>query len=266
MTSIILQQSLFGRGGLQPPDSDPLPLFATDVPTAKPIQVAHKICGKKYLNIFLDDQDFPNQSNKFDLICHNTTGGPIFCKRKHSAPSIDNIYPCFHSCYNKARHGDNFWKELDLTHFDTAVCKHIYQLIQKYWSMFNNKGQFIPVKDYKCFINTGSTHPICIKNINYGPQETPTMQKCIPSLEKLSHICQTHRGKWFFKAPLAPKPNQEHVRHIYDFVWCFCVTFIPLNQITYPVAYPILCCDSTVHLSFHDGRWLWMWDAPQGYH
>jgi hypothetical protein len=69
-----------------------------------------------------------------------------------------------------------------------------------------------------------------------------------------------------FKALLAPKPHQEHVKNIDDFVWRFCINYIPLNQVTRPVAYPIPLCDSAVHLTFSDGRWMWMWDAPQGYH
>jgi hypothetical protein len=69
-----------------------------------------------------------------------------------------------------------------------------------------------------------------------------------------------------FKALLAPKPHQEHVCHIDSFVWRFCVNYIPLNQITRPVTYPIPCCDSAVYLTFFDGHWMWMWDAPQGYH
>jgi hypothetical protein len=76
----------------------------------------------------------------------------------------------------------------------------------------------------------------------------------------------THSGEWMFKALLAPKPHQEHVRHIDNFVWHFCVNYIPLNQITCPVACLIPRCDSVVYLTFCDGHWLWMWDAPQGYH
>ena len=96
-------------------------------------------------------------------------------------------------------------------------------------------------------------------------REIPIMRKCIASLKKLGHIRQIHSREWMFKALLAPKPHQEHVKNIDDFVWRFCINYIPLNQVTHPVAYPIPCCDSAVHLTFSDGRWMWMWDAPQGY-
>jgi hypothetical protein len=105
-----------------------------------------------------------------------------------------------------------------------------------------------------------------MKKINYGQREKPFMRKCIASLEKLGHIRQIHGSKWTFKALLAPKPHQDHVRNIEDFVWQFCVHYIPLNQVTRPVTHPILRCNSTIHLTFSDGRWMWLWNAPQGYH
>jgi hypothetical protein len=141
-------------------------------------------------------------------------------------------------------------------------------LIQKYYSVFADKGQFVPVKDYSCMIDTGFAKPIAFKKIHYGPRERPTpiMEKCIASLAKLGHIRQIHNGEWLFKALLAPKPHQEGVTNIASFVWCFCVNYIPLNQITHVIAYPIPQCNSAVFLAFGTAQWFWMWDAPQGYH
>jgi hypothetical protein len=115
-------------------------------------------------------------------------------------------------------------------------------------------------------INTGSAKPIAVKKIHYGPHKTPIMEKCIASLAKLGHICQIHNGKWLFKALLAPKPHQEGVTNIANFVWRFCVNYIPSNQITCIIAYPIPRCNSAIFLAFRIAQWFWMWDAPQGYH
>ncbi len=132
----------------------------------------------------------------------------------------------------------------------------VYQLLWRHWSVFCDKGQFIPVKDYICSTDTGSVRPICIKKIIYGPQEIAIMHNCISLLEKLGHICEVHGGE----------SHQEHVHHIDNFVWRFCINYILLNQITCSVAYPIPQCNSAVHLTFSNGCWMWMWDAPQGYH
>jgi hypothetical protein len=144
--------------------------------------------------------------------------------------------------------------------------KKVYGLIQKYYSVFADKGQVVLVKDYSCVIDTGLAKPIAVKKIHYGPREIPIMEKCIASLAKLGHIHQIHDGEWQFKALLAPKPHQEGVTNIPNFVWRFYINYIPLNQITHVIPYPIHRCDLAVFLAFGTAIWFWMWDAPQGYH
>jgi hypothetical protein len=69
-----------------------------------------------------------------------------------------------------------------------------------------------------------------------------------------------------FKALLAAKPHQEHIRNIKDFVWRFCVNYIPLNGVTRIITYPIPRCDSAVFNEFGCALWWWMFGAPMGYH
>jgi hypothetical protein len=207
--------------------------------SAKPIQVAARVRGKKHQNVFYDNQGYPNLSHEFDMILHNIDGGTILRKRKHPAPPLDEVDLNFFVKYNEADHGATLCKLLDLLHLPTHIQQQVYCLLQKYWSVFDNKGQFVPVKDYQCVIDTGSARPISVKKVHYGPHETPIMHKCIAALEKVGHIHQMHNGKWQFKALLAPKPHQEHISNITDFVWQFCVNYIPLNQVTRPIVYLI---------------------------
>jgi hypothetical protein len=81
---------------------------------------------------------------------------------------------------------------LDLSHLDTTLQQTIYALIIKYWPVFDNHGVFVPVKNYKCVINTGGAHPIAIKKIMYGPKEIPIVRKAIAALKKVGHTCQIH--------------------------------------------------------------------------
>ena len=99
-------------------------------------------------------------------------------------------------------------------------------------------------------IDTGNTRPIAFKKILYGERETVIMRKCISALAKIGHVRQIMDGTWLFKALLAAKPHQEHVINIEDFVWCFCMNYIPLNGVTHVIAYPIPCCDSAVFNKF----------------
>ncbi len=102
-------------------------------------------------------------------------------------------------------------QDLDLSHVDPHVQEEIYALVKKNWSVFDEKGIFVPVQNYECVINTGNDLPIVIKTILYRPKETSIMRGCIAALEKIGHIRQIHNSRWLFKALLAAKPHQEHV-------------------------------------------------------
>jgi hypothetical protein len=94
-------------------------------------------------------------------------------------------------------------KDLDLSHLDSNLQEKIYAIIQKYWSVFDEKGIFVPVKNYECVIDTGTARPISVKKILYGERETIIMHKCIAALAKVGHIVQTTEGEWMFKALFA---------------------------------------------------------------
>ena len=84
------------------------------------------------------------------------------------------------------------------------------------------------------------------------------MRRCISALAKVGHIRQITDWRWLFKALLAAQPHQEHIRNIKDFIWRFCVNYIPLNGVTCIIAYPIPQCDSAVFNKFCRGKWWWM--------
>ena len=104
--------------------------------------------------------------------------------------------------------------------------------------MLADKGVFVPVKYCECIIDTGGAQHFYVLKIKYGPCKTP-MRKCIKALYGLGQIDQNIDCGWLFKATLAPKPHQEHIVDICDFVWRFCVNYIPLNAVTRVSAYPI---------------------------
>ncbi len=242
--------------------------FAPIDPTPAPIRVAPKPKRRKHTNnVFLDNRGFKDLSNKYDHVLHDIDGGPILRKLHHPAPALDaNVDPAFHAPFVPATHEALMCKDLDLSHLDPALQDKIYAIIRKYWSVFDVKGVFVPVKNYKCVINTGTAQPILVKKILYGECKSIIMYKCIAALAKVGHIVQTTEGEWMFKALLAPKPHQEHTRVIDEFVWRYCVNFILLNSITKLIAYPIPLCNLAVFNEFGQGKWRWMFDAPMGYH
>jgi hypothetical protein len=197
----------------------------------------------------------------------NVNGGPVLRKLKHPPPDPNGLAdPLFLFEYNKAQRSQWLREQLDLSHLDQALRNQIYALVIKYWSVFDERGVFILVRNYECVIDTGNAAPIAVKKIYYGPTEIPIMRRAILALQKVGHIQQIHDGQSVFKAIFAPKPHQEHVRHINNYVWRFCVNYAPLNLVTRIIPYPIPRCNSAVFVEFGHGRWLWLFDAPSGYH
>ncbi len=195
-------------------------------------------------------------------------GGVILRKLKHPAPPLDEVDPLFFCTYDEAKHGKQMQcdLDLDLAHLKPQVCNCVYPLVKKYWPVFDKNGVFIPVMHYECVIGTGDSPRIDIKKIFYGPKETPIMRRAIAALEKVGQIHQITDSCWLFKALLAPKPHQEHVRNIDDFVWHFCVNYIPLDSVTRIIPYPIPWCDLVINEKFGSGVLYWLFNTPMGYH
>jgi hypothetical protein len=221
---------------------------------------------RRIKNVFADDRGFPDLTDDHDALLHNIGGGTVLRKLRHPAPSLDEDDPSFTFTFDESLHGERLRQLLNLSHLDIALQDRIYALVKKYWSVFDDRGVWVPVRNYECVIDTGDAPPIAVKNIQYGPKELPIMRKAIAGLEQVGHICQIHDGRWLFKCVLAAKPHQEHVRDINDFVWRFCVNYQPLNSVTRIIAYPIPRCDSAVFIEFGNGWFLWLFDAPSGYH
>ncbi len=89
-------------------------------------------------------------------------------------------------------------QDIDLSHLDPNIQEQVYSLIRKFWSVFDSKGVFVPVKKYECIINTGNAHPIAVKKILYGERKTVIMRHCITALEKVGHIVQIIDEPWIF--------------------------------------------------------------------
>ncbi len=136
---------------------------------------------------------------------------------RHPPPPIDEIDPSFDLPFDEALHSARLCQQLNLSHLGDALQARIYALVQQYWSVFDERGVWVPIKHYECIIDTGNAPPIAIKNIQYGPKELPIMQKAIAGLEQVGHIRQIHNVRWLFKCVLAAKPHQEHIRDTNEF-------------------------------------------------
>ena len=145
----------------------------------------------------------------------------------------------------------------------------LLRIIQDNWDAFAPEGARRPMLGFQFCIETGASPPVACRQSHYGIHESPILQQHINDLLDNGHIHRTNRGGWLSKALLAPKPHQEHVHDIHDFIWRFCVNFRGLNAVTEPYLYPIPRCDDTLD-NFGDGsgRRLYFisFDAKSGYH
>ncbi len=115
-------------------------------PIALPIRVAAKQKGRGHLkNVFMDDQGFPDQSDEFDTLLHNIDGGTILRKLKHPQPPIDVPNSQFHFTFDQSIHGAHLKEQLDLSHLDPPTQLAVINLIKKYWSVFDERGVWVPV-------------------------------------------------------------------------------------------------------------------------
>jgi hypothetical protein len=113
-----------------------------------PIRVEPKPKHRKCLqNVFLDNIGFPDQSDKYDHVLHDIDGGPILRKLKHPKPDLNALPdPAYHSPFIPKKHKGQMRQDMDLLHLRPDLQEQVYGLIREYWSLFDGKGVFVPVK------------------------------------------------------------------------------------------------------------------------
>jgi hypothetical protein len=148
------------------------------MPDNSPIRVAPKPKRLKHLlNVFLDIRGFPDQSNNYDHVLHGVDGGPILRKLRHPQPDLDApVDPLYYLLFITDKHEALMHKDMDLSYLEPTLQEKLYKIIRDHWSVFDKKGVFIPVKNYECMIDTGSSCPIAVKKILYDKRETVIMQ------------------------------------------------------------------------------------------
>jgi hypothetical protein len=186
-------------------------------------------------------------------------------EKKFPTPPINIVEPKFNYVYSNNLPREKLRTSLDISHLSPEDAAALIAVIKEYWCVFDDCGTFTPIQNYQFIMDTGTAESIAIKKILYGPWEIPIMQNSIAALKKVRQIRQIHDGIWLFKALLAPTPHLKHVSNIEDSVGRFCVNYIPLNQVTHLIAYPIPQCNMAVKGAF-GSSWIWLYNALMGHH
>ena len=97
-------------------------------------------------NVFADDRGYPDQINDHNILLHNINISTVLRKLRHPPPAINEVDPSFDFPFDEALHGARLRQKLDLSHLNDALQTRIYTLIQKYWSEFDERKVWVPVK------------------------------------------------------------------------------------------------------------------------
>lgn len=120
------------------------------------------------------------------------------------------------------------------------------RIIKDHWDSFFEEGAWHPVLGYEFVIDTGTSKPVSVRPPDYGSRESVLMLDQIKVLKHNDWIREFLHGGWGDGIILAPKPHQEHVTDIKDFVWRMCVSYRKLNSVTEPFVFPIPRCSNAV--------------------
>ena len=125
-------------------------------------------------NVFVDDRGFPDETKHYEALLRNVDGGVILRKLKHPPPSLDKVDPLVACPYDEAKHGEQMRRDLNLSHLEPQVRDRVYNLITKYWPVFDTNRVFVPAKNYECVIDTGDSLPIAVKKISMDQRRLPS--------------------------------------------------------------------------------------------
>ncbi len=108
-------------------------------------------------------------SDNYDHVLHDVDGGPILRKLWHPKPDLSALIdPLYSSLFIAKKHKEIMKRDMDLSHLKPNLQERIYGVIRRHWSVFDEKGAFVPVKHYECVIDTGNSRSIAVKKILYG--------------------------------------------------------------------------------------------------
>jgi hypothetical protein len=214
---------------------------ATIGPFSYIIQTPPKVWRPRPKNVYVPTEDYGSEFDD-DLFLF-----PRFGKSLRKPEGLRDI-PARSDIrlWNPAVDQDEFDKMITIpASLDPYLRNELVAVIQDNWDCFFSDGVRRPILGFEFCIDTGNSAPVSCGQVNYGIHESKIMMEHINTLLHNDWI-RPCGGSWCSKIVLAPKPHQEDVEDIADFVWRFCVNYRPLNQVTKPYSYPIARCDAAI--------------------
>jgi len=231
-----------------------------DTSTSSPIRVADKSKSRRRIkNVFIDERGFPDQSDKFDVLLHNINGGLVLQKLKHPPPQIGSVDPMFSFSYDEALHGKCLRKELDLSHLDIKLQQTLYAFASKILVCLRHARCFCPGPQLRmCNQHWVCTPYLSEKDHVRAEQATNNAKSCGGSRKSWPDLPNHRRTLALQGGPCAQTSSRTCLTHRR-----LCMA---LNSVTLVIAYPIQRCNAAVSKEYGTEQWMWLFDAPSGYH
>ena len=99
--------------------------------------------------------------------------------------------------------------------------------------------------DFEFYLDTGESPPVCCRQPVYGIHKRKIMTAHIEVLEDNDQICD-YVGHWGSFLVLSAKPHQEECNNTNDFIWCLCVSYHPLNNVTRSFEFHVPRCTDSI--------------------
>jgi hypothetical protein len=220
----------------------------------------------KTASIWEEEENDDTEHPDFDSSFQKNTGNSLR-KSKASALDLSPPNPAFHYIYSPDKDEVELEANLMLDQDLSIDMKNrVKSFVKEFWDVFREEGVKIPIRGYEMVIDTGKHKPIACRQPHYGIHETPIMQQTIIKLLGLGFIKADSKSPWGARITLAPKPHQEDITEIENYIWRFCINYIRLNMVTRPAEYPIPRCDDAVMYGFGEATFFILLDASAGYH
>jgi hypothetical protein len=233
----------------------------------KPIKCPKKTYRKKLESKWIEPISKERFDTNFETINKTIINPSTSLRRNIKEFNNPTPSPKFEYTYDKNKDEATLNKQLKLEdHLSNDLRNRIRSFVIEFYDVFWEEGLGTPIRGYEMIIDTGKHKPICVPQPHYGLHESPIMQESIDNLLKLKFIKPDLTSPWGFRITLAPKPHQEDITNIDEFIWRFCINYIYLNRITRPASYPIPRCDDAVMYGFGTATFFILMDAHSGYH
>ena len=171
--------------------------------------------------------------------------------------------------WNPSLHQTEFDKVVSIpTDLEPRLHTALSHVITRHWDSFIAEGVNRPILGWEFHIDTGTSPPVACRQNRYGIHESKIIMTQVQGLFSNGWIKECSQGGWCSVIVLAPKPHQEDVKDIDDFVWRLCVSYRGLNAVTKPFTFPIPRCDDALdNFGTRTGTLFWICvDAKAGYH